>query len=226
MLANPEFGALVSEAGTGCTWAGNSRRHQCTPWGTDALADNLGASFWVQDLCSNTVWSLGGGAPCHATHGRGSTESRLQRSDIGLCTSWTVDDGRALKRVRVALHNQDARSARLRVVGLLIWMPGSVRVDRQSVDTAFAALPAADGALPLDLLLATQRDELAANLHLDHRRLLPPARRRAVLNPVRRHSSGGARGRSKRPASLRHQASQEPPSRVGPSSARTSINKR
>src|SRR5262249_52797212 len=32
VLANPDFGTLVSESGAGCTWSGNSREHRLTPW--------------------------------------------------------------------------------------------------------------------------------------------------------------------------------------------------
>ena len=159
VLANPGFGSLVSESGAGCTWAGNSRLNQLTPWSNDVLADNDGESFWVQDLRNNAVWSVGAGAACRVEHGPGVTELRMLRGDIGLSTRWTVDDAQAIKRVRVTLHNQGGRVAKLRVMGLIEWMMGAVRVDRQSVQTGFASLPAEPEALRLDLLLATQRDD-------------------------------------------------------------------
>ena len=39
VLSNPNFGAQISEAGSGYTWAGNSRLHQLTPWSNDPVAD-------------------------------------------------------------------------------------------------------------------------------------------------------------------------------------------
>ena len=42
MVANPRFGFLVSEAGAGYTWAGNSRENQLTPWSNDPVTDPPG----------------------------------------------------------------------------------------------------------------------------------------------------------------------------------------
>jgi cyclic beta-1,2-glucan synthetase len=39
VIANPEFGFLVSELGSGCTWCGNSRENQLTPWSNDPVSD-------------------------------------------------------------------------------------------------------------------------------------------------------------------------------------------
>src|SRR5690606_17776183 len=39
VLANPGFGALLSDSGGGNTWAGNSRLHQLTAWANDPVAD-------------------------------------------------------------------------------------------------------------------------------------------------------------------------------------------
>ena len=38
VLANPDFGTQVSEAGAGYSWAGNSRLHALTPWSNDAVS--------------------------------------------------------------------------------------------------------------------------------------------------------------------------------------------
>ena len=42
VLANPEFGALVSEAGIGCTWARNSHENRITTWNNDPVSDGTG----------------------------------------------------------------------------------------------------------------------------------------------------------------------------------------
>jgi cyclic beta-1,2-glucan synthetase len=38
VIANPEFGFLVSEAGSGPSWAVNSGENRLTPWRNDQLA--------------------------------------------------------------------------------------------------------------------------------------------------------------------------------------------
>src|SRR3972149_10312325 len=38
VMANPVFGALVSESGSGCCWYGNSQLNRLTPWNNDPIS--------------------------------------------------------------------------------------------------------------------------------------------------------------------------------------------
>ncbi len=156
VLANPDFGAMVSEAGAGCTWAGNSRLFQLTPWSNDPLSDNLSERFWVQDLRSREVWSLGAGlggaaGPHRVEHAPGSSTFSHRHGDIEWQCSWSVDAEHAIKRIQLRLRNHGAQRRALRVVGLLDWVLGAVRSDRLSVRTAMVTQPAA----PLEGAAAT-----------------------------------------------------------------------
>ena len=42
IMANPNFGTLVSESGSGFTWYGNSQSHRLTPWFNDPVSDPAG----------------------------------------------------------------------------------------------------------------------------------------------------------------------------------------
>ncbi|WP_305807283.1 hypothetical protein, partial [Stenotrophomonas sp. YIM B06876] len=75
--------------------------------------------------------------------------------DLEVLASWCVDAAQPLKQVRISVRNQGARAAHLRIIGMLEWVLGAQRLDRQSVHTAFESLPGAD------LLLATQCDDQA-----------------------------------------------------------------
>lgn len=175
VLANPAFGALVSEAGAGYSWAGNSRLHQLSAWGNDVLGDMEGETFLVQDLRSRQLWQVGrastggglrdatsGPAGCHVRHGIGSTrirqwlDSRDRRDRIALTTTWSVDPVLAIKRVHLRLQNAGPRVLELRVVGIVEWVMGSLRGDRSTVATA--AVDGRDGGPAVDMLLATQHD--------------------------------------------------------------------
>ncbi len=150
VLANPEFGAMVSEAGAGYTWAGNSRLFQLTPWTNDPLADNTSERFWVQDLRSREAWSLGAGLGCasgphRVEHAPGRSSISHRQGDIEWQCSWSVDAEQAVKRVHVRLRNHGPRGRALRVVGLLDWVLGAVRADRQAVRTVLATQPALSG---------------------------------------------------------------------------------
>jgi cyclic beta-1,2-glucan synthetase len=46
VIANPQFGFLVSEAGSGCTWAANSGENRLTPWRNDPVTDMPGEALY------------------------------------------------------------------------------------------------------------------------------------------------------------------------------------
>lgn len=164
VLANPDFGTQVSEAGAGYSWAGNSRLHALTPWSNDAVTDPAGEWFLLQDLRGREVWSVGaagaGAAAAYTVeHGPGWTTIAHRRGELEVVATWCVDDARSLKQVRIALRQHGARTLRLRVIGVCEWMLGERRADRQSVRTAFETLGAAGSAdAPIGVLLATQVD--------------------------------------------------------------------
>ena len=166
VLANPEFGTQVSEAGAGYTWAGNSRMHQLTAWSNDAVTDPASELLLLQDLRSRKVWNAAPGAGAAATeyrveHGQGGTSIRHSPGDMEVRLTWCVDVARAVKQVRVTLSNRGPQVLRLRVIGIAEWMMGGGRIDRLSVATAQVALVGADAAQRLPLLTAMQRDGLA-----------------------------------------------------------------
>ena len=58
VIANPGFGFIVSESGSGYTWYGNSRENKLTPWSNDAITDNPGEIIYISDTDTGEVWSL------------------------------------------------------------------------------------------------------------------------------------------------------------------------
>jgi cyclic beta-1,2-glucan synthetase len=57
VIANPQFGFLVSEAGSGCTWAENSGENRLTPWHNDPVTDLPGEAIYLRDEETGQVWS-------------------------------------------------------------------------------------------------------------------------------------------------------------------------
>ena len=81
MLANEEFGCLVTEAGGGYTWAGNSGEFRLTPWTNDPVLDGPGEALYLRDEETAEVWTptpkpAGGDVACEVRHGAGYTEWR------------------------------------------------------------------------------------------------------------------------------------------------------
>lgn len=49
VLANAQFGSVVSEAGQAYTWYENAHEYRLTPWGNDPISDRSGESFYLRD---------------------------------------------------------------------------------------------------------------------------------------------------------------------------------
>lgn len=172
VLANPGFGAHLSETGGGYTWARNSRLHQLTAWSNDPVGDTPSEWFLLQDSKTRQVWSVAPSAwgderaRYTVTHAPGHSSISHRHGDLEVTASWCVDAETAVKQVRLRLVNRGTRSLALRVIGLAEWMMGAGRADRRTVHTALhrQALPAREpGAPPATLLalMATQRDHAA-----------------------------------------------------------------
>ena len=56
VLANPEFGTMVSASGSAFTWAGNSRENRLTPFANDPISDPTGEAIYLRDEDSGAVW--------------------------------------------------------------------------------------------------------------------------------------------------------------------------
>ena len=163
VLANPDFGCQVSEAGAGYTWAGNSRMHQLTAWSNDAVSDPASEWLLLQDMRTRRVWNVAPGAGgaasgYHVEHAQGTTSIRHFPGDMEVRVTWCVDPLRSVKQVRITLINRGSQVLRLRVIGVAEWLLGASRIDRQSVETARVPLGGADVSQRLPLLTATQRD--------------------------------------------------------------------
>jgi cyclic beta-1,2-glucan synthetase len=145
VLANPAFGAQLSEAGGGYTWALNSRLNQLTAWSNDPVADPPSEWFLLQDRKTLQAWSVAPSAwgasddvrvKYRVSHGQGYSAIRHRRGDLDVTVSWCVDAQTSVKQVRLRLVNCGDRTLRLRVVGIVEWMMGGSRADRSTVHTA------------------------------------------------------------------------------------------
>ncbi len=169
VLANPHFGAQLSEAGGGYSWALNSRLNQLTPWSNDPVADPAGEHFLLQDLRTREVW---GTAPMacgdarltyRITHGQGYSVIEHRRGDVEVHASWCVDPITAVKQVRLRLINRGHRTQRLRLIGIAEWVMGAGRVDRVGTSTASLTqrLAGESGNAKVTALFCTQHDRSA-----------------------------------------------------------------
>ncbi len=58
VIANPGFGFIVSEAGSGYAWHSNSRENKLTPWSNDAVSDSPGEVLYISDADTGRQWTM------------------------------------------------------------------------------------------------------------------------------------------------------------------------
>ena len=66
VLANANFGTVISESGSAYTWSENAHEFRLTPWANDPVSDPNGEAFYIRDEETGNFWSPGAAAqPWH-----------------------------------------------------------------------------------------------------------------------------------------------------------------
>ena len=132
VIANPRFGFLVSESGSGYTWAENSGENRLTPWRNDPLTDMPGEVLYLRDEETGLVWSPtpmpAGVETTHVIrHGAGYSnfESQSHGLNQNLCLFAAPDA--PVKIARLRLKNLWQRPRRFTVTYYAEWVLGATR---------------------------------------------------------------------------------------------------
>jgi len=133
VIANPTFGFLVSESGSGFTWSLNSHENQLTPWSNDPVTDPPGEAIYIRDASSGEIWSPTAlpirdeTASYIACHGQGY--SRFHHGSHGLRIELLqfVPWQDPIKISRLIVQNDSGRPRRLSVTTYAEWVLGSSR---------------------------------------------------------------------------------------------------
>ena len=145
VMATPDFGCLVSEAGVGCTWALNSHENRITTWNNDSVADGSGEALYIRDEETGEFWSptllpVRDDQPYVVRHGRGFT--RFEHTSHGLAqeVDWFVAIDAPVRVVRLRLTNLGEDARRISVTQFVEWVLGDSRsAAQQRVVTWFDA---------------------------------------------------------------------------------------
>ena len=133
VIANPSFGFLVSESGSGYTWSANSHENQLTPWSNDPVTDPPGEAVYIRDEDSGVVWSPTAipvrdeASTYTAWHGQGYTRFRNGSQGILSELLQYVPIQDSIKISRLVLHNHSGRTRRLSVTAFADWVLGNSR---------------------------------------------------------------------------------------------------
>ena len=133
VVANPSFGFLVSESGSGFTWSLNSHENQLTSWSNDHIFDTPGEAIYIRDEASGEVWTPTAlpvrdeTASYQARHGQGYSRFLHGSRGIGLELLQFVPVEDPIKISRLTLRNDSDRVRRLSVTAYAEWVLGSSR---------------------------------------------------------------------------------------------------
>lgn len=132
VIANANFGFLVSAEGSSSTWSENSRDNQLTPWSNDAVSDPIAEIAYVYDKESNQIYTATAkpsqdDGQYTIRHGRGY--SRFEHSVDGLCLDLLqyVPLTDPIKISRLRLKNTSGRTRKLSVTAYMEWVLGNTR---------------------------------------------------------------------------------------------------
>ncbi len=137
VMANPSFGALVSESGLGCTWNGNSQSNRLTPWHNDPVTDPQSEAIYIRDDETGSIWTptplpVRENDAYRTRHGQGYTTFEHNSHAIGQELTVFVPTTDPVKVYRLSLRNDGARSKRLTVTYFAEWVLGPSREDQQT----------------------------------------------------------------------------------------------
>ncbi|MEW5306791.1 MAG: hypothetical protein WDW36_009229 [Sanguina aurantia] len=131
VVANPDFGFIVSAEGGGYAWSLNSQQNPLTPWPNDPVSDSPRDILYLRDEDGGELWSATAlpirvpGAAYSTTHGKGwtrfTTDAHGIRTELTQCVA-TAD---AIKLSRLRIGNHSGRVRRLAVTGYVEWALGS-----------------------------------------------------------------------------------------------------
>jgi cellobiose phosphorylase len=132
VLANKEFGTVISGNGAAYTWAENSHEYRLTPWHNDPVADPSGEVIYLRDEETGHFWSPTANTSSESKlyltrHGFGY--SVFEHNEGGIVTElWVyVAVDASVKFSVLKVRNNTGRSCKLSATGYVEWVLGDLR---------------------------------------------------------------------------------------------------
>ena len=132
VLANPNFGTIISESGPVYTWSVNAHEFRLTPWYNDPVCDSGGEAFYIRDeetgqFCSPTPLPSRGLTPYTSRHGFGY--SVFEHAEDGISSEvWVyVAIDASVKFTVLKVQNESGRARRLSATGYVEWVLGDLQ---------------------------------------------------------------------------------------------------
>ena len=138
MLANREFGTIVTTSGAAFTWSGNSRQNRLTPFANDPVSDSTAEAIFLRDDDSGEVWGATPGPLARSPQTTWVVRHRAGVTTFERTARGTAPAARGLrvpsepvKASRLTLTNTSERARTFSVYGYNEWLLGPPRMGHQ-----------------------------------------------------------------------------------------------
>ena len=158
VIANPQFGCLLTESGGGYTWFGNSRENKLTTWANDPVTDTPSEMLYIFDFDSGEVFSPFAGMrrgenEYWVHHGQGYSRYIHRSNNLAQELLISIAPNDPIKFIVLTLRNEQQQFRRLSVTYFAEWVLGVSREETQmhvttSVDEKTGALLATNAYHP------------------------------------------------------------------------------
>ena len=132
VIANANFGTVISESGQAYTWFENAHEYRLTPWENDPVCDGSGEAFYLRDEESGEVWSpmplpVRGDGDYLTRHGFGYSRFEHRQSGIDSELTVLVAEHAPVKLFILTLSNGSGRPRKLSATGYVEWIMADLR---------------------------------------------------------------------------------------------------
>ena len=127
VIANEDFGFLVTESGGGYTWSINSGENRLTPWTNDPVSDPPGESLYLRDELNGKVWSptpapAGKGVDYLIRHGQGYSVFESINHGFKQQMRMFTDSESPVKIIELTLTNLTEKHRRITATYYVEWV--------------------------------------------------------------------------------------------------------
>jgi cyclic beta-1,2-glucan synthetase len=130
VIANPQFGSLVSADGSASTWSLNAQQNQITPWCNDPVSNAPAEAIYIRDEKTGDLWSamplpIRDPGVYTVRHGFGYTRSQHTCGGISVELLQFVPLEDPVKISRLKITNQCGAPRQLSLTYYLDWVLGN-----------------------------------------------------------------------------------------------------
>ncbi len=118
VVSNPTFGFLVTESGSGFTWAGNSQTNRLTGWSNDPVVDPPSEVVYLRDEATGQTWCptplpIPGHESTLVRHGQGYSVFECNSHGVEHKLTLLVPSNDPIKLIQLSVRNTDSEPRQL-----------------------------------------------------------------------------------------------------------------